>query len=636
MKPKLFLASLTLVAGLLAVSGCNNEDAVYSIKLSAINSPQVLGEDGTATLRFQAIVSDVKDYNQIKVKVSFQAANGSVKPASAVTDGTGIVSCVFTASDVASFIGGTVTASVIELTDSGVEVKDVDRGKNAVAEILPPGSEIPVKEDVIKKAEALKENTYSIQKGNDKAQVFDFPPEYSDWYVGSSYMDGTKQAIHVELMDEDPEQMTMGWLSGEIPPEVAGKLTAITQEFYDKYPWAAVKLGTMRLGQDKMLDCHMGQGGNVKLDGSSQIWLKEKSGSKAYSGQYQFLFVFVFENWTWDQETESYLPGEEYTMCGNAIVEELKADLSNFMLDYSSSWVAPGQSITLTAHWTPGASFDWSKVTLASQTRGGRSGDWFSWDASTQQLYAKQSADNDLVTLSFSYAGTDLTDQISLYNGPGYTSFVVAPKNGEPGLLVAENNPQGWSSNDYVYLSVNEFTSSDNYYSFNYHSIELDPSSDYYNKLYYNDYGPYVEFNHTIPEGDFNMIFRSRADHSVKCTVPVKMVKHKVQSFQITYPHSNGAYEPWVSGGENGVCNYPMGLSLGVITVPEDAYWNWAQVELEPGYDRNFSFSGYGGRDDHPKLMLISSTGSTHYGSQVIFRLKYDHEKRSEIYVDHN
>lgn len=485
----------------------------------------------------------------------------------------------------------------------------------------------------IKKAESLKENSYSIQKTGEEAKVFPLPQQYSSWYVAPSYMSSSQEAIHVELMDEDEQDMTQGWLNAEIPPAIVNKLTTINKEFCEKYPWATAKLGTMRLGD--MLDAHAGQGGNVKLDGSCQIYLKEKSGTKAYSGQYQFLFVIVFENREWDPENEVYLPGgDEYTICGNAIVEELVADLSYFSLNYSSNWAAPGQSITLTASWTPGASFDWSKVKLDSQTCGGLSGDWFSWDASTQKLTAKKSADNDQVTLSFSYAGTDMKEQITIFNGPGYTSFSIAPRDGSSEFLLAENDPQGWSSNDYVYIAVRSFKP-DNSYSFNYHSIEIDPASDYYDKLYYNDYGPYVQFNHNIPEGDYNIIFRNKADHNAKCTVPVKIVKHKVTSFQITYPHSNGSYEPWTSGGENGICNYPMGLSLGVITVPDDAYWNWAHVELASN-EGAFSFSGMGGRDDHPKLMLNTSSGSTIHGVQVIFRLKWDHNKKSEIYVNHN
>ena len=477
-------------------------------------------------------------------------------------------------------------------------------------------------DSAIQKALALKENTYSIQKKGGEAQVYPFQQEYSSWYIGSSYMDGTKQAIHVELMDEDPEQMTMGWLSAELPQECANKLTTVDQEFCRKFKWSSAKVGTLRMGQDKMIDAHMGEGGNVKLNGGCQFWLKERTKTKGYSGQYQFLFVFVFENQTWDEKTETYLPGDEYIICGNAIVEELVAELSNFQLNYDGNWLAPGQSTTLTAFWTPGATFDWSNVKLDSQTCNYKSGEWFSWDASTQTLTAVKSADNEQVELTFSYAGTKMTDKITLYNGPGYTSFSgITPKDGSTDFLVAENDPQGWSSNDYVYFSVGSFTPKNGYYdTFNYHSIEIDPASDHYDKLYYNDYGPYVQFNHNIPEGDFNMILRSKADHSVKCTVPVKIVKHKVSSFQVK-PESGATV------------GYSMGLELSVETTPEDAYWDWALVELDPSYEDNFRFQGFGGRDDHPKLFVRTSHDPAVMGTQVKFRLKYDHNKYCFIYV---
>ena len=98
-----------------------------------------------------------------------------------------------------------------------------------------------------------------------------------------------------------------------------------------------------------------------------------------------------------------------------------------------------------------------------------------------------------------------------------------------------------------------------------------------------------------------------------------------------------GAAIVLLSGGENGVCNYPMGMEVGVITEPEDAYWNWAYVELANNYD-GFSFSGTGGKEDHPKLQRTKSnpSGDTDYGTQIIFRLKYDNRKKSEIFVNHN
>lgn len=636
MKLKHLLLFLAMAAGFFA--GCSEKDAEILDKetkdeLAVSPASQKIAKDGTASFTFTLTltspsgkVHNLKETNTTAT-VSFEATGGSVSPASATTDENGQVTVTFTAPDPKTFTGGTVKGVVKNV--KGV----VDQQGNlatATAEVLPRDA---TDDKPIDMAVALKDNTYSVQKKGGQVQVYTFPQEYSSWYVGSSYMDGTQQAIHVELMDEDEKQMTQGWFNGEIPPEVAGKLTTISQELYDKYPWMATKLGTTRLGQDNMLDCHMGKGGNVKLDGSSQIWLKEKT--KAYSGEYQFLFVFVFENQIWDQTTETYLPGDEYTICGNATVNELKADLTNFSLNYESNWVAPGNSITLSAFWTPGASFDWSKVTLKSQTCNSASGDWFSWNASTHKLTATKSAGNKEVELNFGYTGTEMTYKMSLYNGPGYTSFSLSPKEGSADFLLVENDPAyGWSS-DSMYIEADDWAPKDEY-SFNGYGIEIDPATENYNKLYYNPYGKYVDFKKGIPVGDFNLIFRSVTDHSAKCTIPVKVVEHKAISFKITYKHSNGVFEPWTSGGENGTCNYPMGMELGVITNPEDAYWDWAHVELQPGYDTYFSFSGHGGRDDHPKLFLRSSTGSSQYGTQVIFRLKWDNRKKSEIYVNHN
>ena len=524
----------------------------------------------------------------------------------------------------------TTSSGDFSVTKSGVTL---DAGKVYTSEGVGLA---PASVDPIKQAEALQVNTYSIQKTGEAAQVFSFQQEYSQWYIGPSWMDSAYEALHVELMDEDPQEATMGWFTGEFPPSVAGQLTTVDEDFFSEFSWASAKVGTMRLGKDKMIDVHMAKGGNVKLRGCSQFLIKPKVGTKSYSGEYQFLFVFVFDNWTWDQQTESYIPGDEYTICGNAILNELIAELSYFSLEGGyGAWLAPGQSLKLTAQWTAGAKFDWSKVTLNSQSCDGSSGEWFTWDSSTQTLYAKNSADNKAVNLTFGYSGTDMTYNMTVYSGPGYTSFTVKPENSSADFILAENDPaDGWS-NDTVWLTADDWAPKD-YYSFNAHSIEIDPDTEHYDKLSYNDYGPYVSFKKGIPEGSFNLVFRSKADHSVKCTIPVTVVHHKATSFKITYKHSNGVFEPWTSGGENGVCNYPMGMELGVITVPEDAYWDWSHVELSPGYDNEFSFSGHGGRDDHPKLMLKTSHDGNHYGTQVIFRLKWNNKKTSEIYVDHN
>ena len=533
-----FLPILALAAGMIA--GCvPPEGDSYANKETEDNltvSPNAkkIAEDGTATFTFTLSVvfpgGREVNFENNTATISFSATGGSVGPSSATTDADGKVTVTFTATDAKSFTGGTVTGVVKK-----VEGKDLFQQGNlatATAQVLPLDAEEPGGGNVIEQAEKLKDNTYSIQKKGGEVHVYDFPQQYSNWYVGSSWMDGTKQCIHVELMDEDPELMTQGWLSGEIPLEVANKLTTINQEFYTKYPWAGAKLGTLRLGQDNMIEAHMGQGGNVKPDGSSQFYLKEKGGTKAYSGQYQYLAVFEFENQIWDQETETYLSGDEYTLCINATLEELVAELDYFSLDYPSNWVAPGKSITLTANWTAGATFDWSKVKLDSQTCNGASGEWFSWDASTQKLTATKSADNDQVTLSFSYAGTEMKDQFSLYNGPGYSSFSLSMENSSADYILAENDPAyGWSS-DTIWLTVDEWKPEGS--SFSGYGIEIDPATENYNKLDYNPYGIYVNFKKGIPEGEFNLVFRSVTDHSVKFTIPVKVVHHKATSFQIT------------------------------------------------------------------------------------------------------
>ena len=614
--------------------------AGHTATLTVAPTAQKIAPDGSATFTFSVnVISELtgrEDMSHYTATLNFEATGGSVSPASATTDASGSVSVTFTTPDPQGFTGGTVKGTVIKVKEDKQDglFQQGDLA-TATATVLPLDAEDPG-EGPIEKAKKLKDNTYSIQKKGGDAHVYDLPQQYSSWYVGTSWMDGTKQCIHVECMDEDEEERTMGWLNGEIPLEVANKLTTINREFCSKYPWASAKLGTMRLGQDNMIDAHMGEGGNVKLDGSSQFYLKEKGGTKAYSGQYQFLVVLEFENQTWDQESESYLPGgDEYTLCINATLDELVADLSDFSLSSEGFWVAPGKSITLTAQWTAGASFDWNKVTLKSQTRNGSSGEWFSWDASTQKLTATQSAENEQVELTFGYSGTELTAKVSLYNGPGYSSFSLSIQNSSADYILVENDPAyGWGS-DSIWLTVDEWKPEGS--SFTGYGIEIDPATENYNKLYYNPYGKYVDFKKGIPEGTFDLIFRSVTDHNVKFTIPVKVVHHKATSFQITYKHSNGAFEPWTSGGENGRCNYPMGMEVGVITDPEDAYWNWADVELAYDYD-GFTFSGHGGKDDHPKLQRTKSNpgGDTSYGTQIVFRLKWDNRKKSEIYVNHN
>ena len=617
-----FSLCLALAVGLFA--GCapdivigNHEDV-----LTVSPSAQKISADGTASFTFSfKLLKPVKD-NVIELvdlketktiaTIKFEATGGTVNPTSATTDENGQVSVTFTATDLENFTGGTVKGIVKNV--KGV----VDQQGNlatATAQVLPLNAEEPTGDAPIKKAEALKDNTYTIQKAGEEAKVYNLTQDASQWYVTKSKLDRTKEAVRVYLDDDDPEQSTMGWGGGEIPVELVNKLNTISKEFLEKYPWFHVDFGTFRTGKQVEAQIYGAAespsgkpSGNIKLDGSSQVWLKEKSGSKAYTGEYQLLFVYVFT-----------AGEEEYTIVGNAIVNHYQPELYSFHFDGYPVWMKTGTSVTLDVDWTEGAEFDVSKVQLVNQTKGGvyadlRDEGYFTWDASTQKLTAVKSADNEKVYLIFNYPGAKQENssmQIAVGPGWNYTSFTVSPS-----FFVVDH---GYSHYDSQNFTVDEWKPSDSYYYFPYLSLELDPASDYYDKLYYSSDSRYVSFSN-IPNGDFNIKLRNRSNHDVTCTIPVKMVEKKVKSFQIT-PESGATVA------------YSMGLELSVQTNPEDAYWDWSLVELDPDYKGNFNFQGHGGRDDHPKLFVNTSHDPAIPGTQVKFRLKDDPSKYCFIYV---
>lgn len=617
---------LTLVAGLFASCGegdvheINNHNAM----LAASPESQKITANGTASVTFSlSFISEMsgqaEDISKYTGTLSFTATGGTVSPTSATTDASGSITVVFTATDPDNFEGGTVTGVVKKVQEN---VKDglFQQGDlaTATATILPA--------DAIDKAEGLDDNTYVVKVKGGEAKTFPLSQQDSRWYVGRSYTDRTKEAIKVELMDEDPTQSTMGWSMAELPTAIANKLTIINQEFYQKYPWAAVKFGTMRTNTE--VSAHVGEGGNVKLDGSSQIWLKEETGTKGYTGLYRFLFVFEFTNETWDSSTQTMIPGDEYTIYGNAIVEQDFPTLNYFSVVPTADWVQVGKSVAVDVDWTDGADFDINKVKLVGQTLGYSSSEdtdegYFQWNPASSTLTSLKTSGNGTVYLKFRYEGTDMGTTCQLATGPGwdFTSFSFDPAR----LVMDKYDVLPLYIGDYAPKSVG---------SWDWAAIEIDPDSNPNGAFYY-DYGTHKIYNFSGKAGQtYNLRFRIRSNHSVTAPLEVYVVEQKPNSFTITYEHNNDYIN---DTNTHGVCNYPMGLRLGVITSPADCYWSWADVELANDYD-GFSFNGTGGRDDHPKLERTKSnpSGGTEYGTQIIFRLKYDHSVTSTIYIDHN
>ena len=478
----------------------------------------------------------------------------------------------------------------------------------------------------LQKALALKENSYVVQKKGEEAQTYSLTQEESRWYIGRSYTDKTKEALKIQIMEEDPELSTVAWGDFELPTEIVNKPTTINEQFVSKFSWSGAKFGIHR--SKMMVSLHVGKGGNVILNGKSQILVKERGKSKAYSGEYELIFYCEFTNDDYDQETGEPIKGDEYTIYARAVVNQYFPTLTWFRIEPEKDWVKLNSSVKIDADWDDGAEFDWSKVKLIGSTLGRSYSDdrdegYFTYDAKNRSLTAIKNGGNSNVYVKFGYEGTDMKSscQIDTGEGWGYTSFTLGPE-----YLVMGK---------YAYLSIWAESYKPTNLTWSNNCLEIDPASDPDENFMY--YDGYMMKSGDPKPGDYTIRLQVRSNPSVGYRMPIKVVKEETpSSFKITYKHKNGVFEPFVSGGENGVCNYGMGLELGVITTPEDAYWNWADVELSPGYDETFSFSGVGGRDDHPKLMLKTSHGSTSYGTQVQFRLKYDHRKTAEIYVDHN
>ncbi|MBO4475802.1 MAG: hypothetical protein J5737_03670 [Bacteroidales bacterium] len=472
----------------------------YVYALSCLNSPQTIDESGVATLRFELSgMADGEHVSTANAVVAFSATGGSCN-VTGITDANGVATCVFTAPDPATFEEGSVYATCSV------------NGQFADAS----GIVLGLPQEPISIAKKLDDNTYVVQKKGEGGQTYPLTQKYSEWYVGRASMDKNQQAVKVMIMDEDPDDSTKGWSMSELPEAIVNKLTTINQEFMQKYPWAATKFGTFRTGKE--VNVHMGQGGNVNLDGSSQILLREKTGTKSYSGQLQFLFVFTFTNESWDSASQTFIPDGEYTVYGNAIVEESHPELNYFTVNPVSDWVQVGQSVAVEMDWSDGASFDPSKVKLAGQTLGYSSSEdedegYFSWNASTATLTALKSSGNQNVYLKFRYEGTSLGTTCQLASGPGwnYTSFSFTPSQ----IVMHQYGIEQ--------LNVENYSPSDE--GWDWAAVEIDPDSNPDGAFWLDNSNTGKLYNFSGKNGQtYNLRFRIKSNHQVTAPLQVSVV----------------------------------------------------------------------------------------------------------------
>ena len=212
-----FFMLTALVAGLsVSCDPSNVQIGSCTAGLTAEPGSQKIAKDGTAavtfTFDFREPNGRALDLSKYTATLSIEATGGSVNPTSATTDAKGTVTVVFTTPDPQNFTGGTVKGIIKQVHENAKDglFQQGDLA-TATAQILPLDAVVPpVVEEPIRQAEKLKDNTYSVQKKGGEVYVYDLPKEYSQWYEGASWMDGTKTCIHVECMDEDQEGMTQG------------------------------------------------------------------------------------------------------------------------------------------------------------------------------------------------------------------------------------------------------------------------------------------------------------------------------------------------------------------------------------------------------------------------------------------
>ncbi|MBO4427146.1 MAG: Ig-like domain-containing protein [Bacteroidales bacterium] len=646
MKSIRLFSILAMAAGLFV--SCGEKDAPdirgHEASLSVSPKSQKISAAGTAAFTFTFSFSDadgraVADISKYTATVSFTATGGSVSPASATTDERGEITVTFTASDPASFKGGTVKG-VIKKVEENVADGLFQQGDlaSATATVLAVDAEEPVSE-IMKKAQKLKDNVYVVAKKGGSTKDYTIYPGESSWHVGTN-----TDALSFTLADEvptgenDPEGnpylTTNGWGQFVLPAACVGNLQTFTKAFFKQYPWAEVMFGnydeSWMTQASSMISVKTGTSsdgsiwGNLNLNGSSQFLIQEKAKVKSYEGQYEVFFALLFNNQEYNPNTGDEVLGAEYSIYGHAVIDQVVPTLDNISLSADKNFVKPNESASLSVDYTDGAAFDWSKLQLGKQYRGNTEGTWFSYDATSHTLTCTADAGNSDVYVYFNYPGYNYTPFVIITAGQGwpFTSFTL-----EPSYLVLGK----WAS---VPVTAASYTPMDQG-SWSVACIEIDPATNPNGVFYYSSWGGYIGQNSSKP-GNYTLRLRLRSNHSVGCELPVRVVAEETpSSFQITYLH-NGEY---INDSERrGICNYGMGLSLGVITDPEDAYWNWADVELDPAYAEGFSFSGVGGRDDHPKLMRTTSnpSGTTSLNVQIKFRLKYDHSKTAYINIDHN
>ncbi|MBO4341309.1 MAG: hypothetical protein J5835_07780, partial [Bacteroidales bacterium] len=286
-------------------------------------------------------------------------------------------SVTFTTPDPQGFTGGTVKGTVVKVKEDAKDgVFQQGNLATATATVLPLDAEDP-----IGKAKKLKDNTYVVQKVGGTEDTRNFTQKWSQWEqmpMTDPKTDQTTMYVNLNLEDADEDGGTRGGAYFSVPESVIGRVQNITAKFFQENPWASVMAFTFKdpaaghtAGEILAKSGGDGEGGmfgNMKDDGSNQILIQEKAGTKSYDGLYQILFHFTFHNtmYIWNPDKGEYgdydeIDDGDYVMYGNALVEKYIPPVRTFTLSPHQFYLGYGGSgQVLEVEYTPtNAKWDW-------------------------------------------------------------------------------------------------------------------------------------------------------------------------------------------------------------------------------------------------------------------------------------
>lgn len=388
-----------------------------------------------------------------------------------------------------------------------------------------------IKDEMLKKADELAENTYVVKnKRTGEVKVYSFLEKYAEWRRTPDFME-------FSLEDADENDRSRAMVYGFVPKSKINTVLPIEVSTFENSPGA--KFGFEMMEDDYvwghfMTTTGMSEG-NLKPLSRMMLRMirsfpphlvhapKRAPSADDFTGEYELLFYLEFQNQVWNNETNQYENGDEYEVYGRGTMTMHVPTITSFQLSAEKDWVRVGESmkVTLSSYAEEGATWDWNDVQIVGQStdygkaRKGEDEGFFSWDAATQTLKSLKSNDNKYVWV---YLGLKSKPSVK-------TSLQVATGEGWKYTMIKPSKDE-FTYSGYGYLDFSfDFApkeSEDEKIDFN--ALEIDPATNpngYFSIQL--GYGPqgwpvYVD---NAPAGEYTVRIWVKSNHDVNCTIKV-------------------------------------------------------------------------------------------------------------------